>query len=201
MPEWIVGLIGVLVGFFLTTIKDWWSSRQISKKKAYYLAVRVVCVLDRFIDKCVYACEDEFVDNEQQPYMACGPIPEAPEFPEDIDWKSIDPDLSYEILNLPNKIVFAKQSIATVSQFDTPPYTDTNEKVKYEITTLGALACKLSSELRKKYKIPFRGSSPWTHDFEPCIHLCDKKNNIEKSLKKRDIIPAGWGDPEEVKKK
>lgn len=201
MPEWLIGLIGVVVGSFLTAAKDWIFSYWTTRKKAYYLAVRIVCILDRFIDRCVDASEDEFVDNETQPYMACGPIPEVPELPNDVDWKSIDANLSYEILSLSSKVEFAKQSIRDASQFDGPPYDETNEKMKYEIATLGVLACDLSSKLRKKYEIPHRDNSPWSHDFEPCLHLHEMKESIEKSLKERGELPPEWGCAIKAKRK
>lgn len=193
MPEWLIGLIGVVVGSFLTAAKDWMFSYRATKKKARYLAIRVVCVLDQFIDRCVDASIDEVVDEDRQPYYVCGPIPDITDFPDDVDWKSIEADLSYEILSLPSKIEFAKQNIRSISEFDSPPYDETNEKMKYEIATLGVLTCDLSSKLRKKYEIPHRDNSPWSHDFEPCLHLHEMKENIEKSLKKRGDLPPEWG--------
>jgi len=123
----IIGALIALAGVFISLIREWWKETQSTKKKAHYLAIRIVCILDQFITQCANATDDEYVDNKGQPYWACGPIPDIASFPDDIDWKTIDGDLRYEILSLPNKMDIAKQDIRGMSEFDIPPYDNTNE--------------------------------------------------------------------------
>ena len=210
MSESEIGFVGVIIGafiaradVFITPIIEWWKETQSTKKKAHYLAIRIVCILDQFVTQCANATEGEFVDDDGQGQSYCkyGPIPDISSFPDDIDWKTIDETLRYEILSLPNKIDLAKQHIGGISGFDSPPYDDTNEKMKYALCSLGVIACDIASKLRKNYKLPYEDEILWSNGWEPCLHLSEKKKDIEKLLKKRGEIPPEWGCSVQSRKK
>ena len=108
MTEGIWGLGGVVLGAvlttFLTLFKDWWMAAQIRKKQAHYLAVCVVCVLDKYIESCAdVACDGEGDLDEYGAYVCEVKDPQKPSYAEDIDWRSIDADLVYRILEFPKR--------------------------------------------------------------------------------------------------
>ncbi|MBM0105831.1 hypothetical protein JM946_13910 [Steroidobacter sp. S1-65] len=117
----LIGLGGVVVGAFLTPIieavKAWYASR----KHARYLAIRVVCILDQFIDACADVVADHGEEDEAGIYTY-DPLPDPPSFPDDVDWRSIDSKLMYEILSLPNKAESARRAIWNCARVTGPPY-------------------------------------------------------------------------------
>ena len=52
MTEAIFGLIGVLVGSAISWLQVYWTNKQAAKKNSKYLAIRVVCILDKFVEDC-----------------------------------------------------------------------------------------------------------------------------------------------------
>ena len=192
MPEWLIGIIGVIVGAIIAPAIEIWKGKKSTEQKAHYLTIHIVYLLEQFIDQCIEATEDIFFDDPIEPSIRCGPTPELGSFPDDVDWKSIDNELRYKILNLPSKIYTSKQYIKRASEHDSHPYDETNEKVKYETSRLGILAINIVSDLRKKYKIPQNEENPLTNGFESYAYLLQIHKDIEKKLKKRgEISPEG----------
>lgn len=108
MREALFGLVGVFVGAMLTWVREVWSDRRTRGRHARYLAIRVVCVLDRYIESCAEVVSDDGLchgqRNEQGYLVPQIPLPAPPAFPEDLDWKSIEPSLMYLILSLPSRV-------------------------------------------------------------------------------------------------
>jgi len=59
MDKAIFGLVGVVLGFSLTFMKDWWFQQKAKKKELDYLAIRVSCILDTFVDRCADVAYDD----------------------------------------------------------------------------------------------------------------------------------------------
>ena len=98
------GLVGVVVGAALPWLRDAWNN----KRNARYLAIRVVCVLDDFLDQCTdivgddgLSLEQRNADGELRPQVS---QPTGLLLPNDVDWRSIDHELMYSILALPSRI-------------------------------------------------------------------------------------------------
>lgn len=94
MLEAIFGLIGVFVGSAISWFQTFWNNKQAAAKNARYLAIRVVCILDKFLEDCIEVVKDDGLSYGQR--SAEGELrpqvntPTPPVFPEDVDWKSID---------------------------------------------------------------------------------------------------------------
>jgi hypothetical protein len=131
-------------------------------RHARYLAMRVVCVLDPFIRECVEVVHDSgLLDNEgvMEPRM---PDPMLT-FPDDVDWRSVQPDLMYRILGFPNELEIAKQAISwVVDQISGPPdYTEFFQERVIRYGKLGLAAVALADDLRRVYGIPPRDYGDW----------------------------------------
>ena len=59
MTEAIFGLIGVIVGSTISWFQTYWTNKQAAKRDAKYLAIRVVCILDKFVEDCADVVSDD----------------------------------------------------------------------------------------------------------------------------------------------
>ena len=59
MEKVLIGLLGVVLGAFLTLLKDLLNIHLTRKKRAEYLAIRVTYVLDRFFAGCGDVARDD----------------------------------------------------------------------------------------------------------------------------------------------
>ncbi|KAB2730364.1 hypothetical protein [Brucella intermedia] len=75
------------------------------RKHGQYLAARVVCALDPFVEKCPNVTADNGEPDGQQEggYVFSVQSPDLL-LPDDVDWKSIPHDLMYRILSIQNQI-------------------------------------------------------------------------------------------------
>jgi hypothetical protein len=167
MTEALLGLGGVVLGAvlttFLTLFKDWWMASQIRKKQANYLAIRVVCVLDQYIESCAHVAreDDEYIGRDQKGHFVSDiKDPEKPTYPDDIDWRSIKQDLMYRILSFPNEIDSAHQAIFKEWEFGDD--WDAFYERQYQFARLGLTAARITDELRQEYAIPRRALSEWS---------------------------------------
>lgn len=197
-PFW--ALIGVIVGSLLTTAKDVFLDLRNQKRLATYAAIRIVCVLDNFVEGCLNVAIDEG-ENRLQPhgqnereFAVEVPILEA--FSDDIDWKALDPAVSYNILSFPVKIDEANRAISFVFDMISgpPDYDEGFEERQFRYTELGLAAIAIANELRRKHGISAR-----TYDcdeWSPAKRLPDIKAKIERSraaARQRDVIASADG--------
>lgn len=173
MTEAIFGLIGVLIGSGISWLQAYWSTKQTSEKNARYLAIRVVCILDMYLESCSEVIRDDGLSYGQRTsegYLT--PQVEAPGPPiflDDVDWKSIDHELMYKILSLPTEVEAGDRIIKSTLEFASPPdFEDWFNERKFYYCQFGLIASKLSEELSTKYKVPRKIYNDWdpVKDFE-----------------------------------
>jgi hypothetical protein len=125
-------------------------------RHARYLAIRVICKLDPFVSECC-----EIAGDEGAPDASGCMTPEVDDptisFPENVDWRSIKPDLMYRLLGLANSVDDARRSIGFAWEIAGPPeYSEFYEERKIQYGELGLDALALADEIREDYKIPQR---------------------------------------------
>lgn len=142
--------------------KDRKSKEEDRTTHAVYLAVRVVCVLDKFVAGC---CEVIGDDGVYDPEGARHHEVEPPvlTLPDDVDWRSIRPELMYRVLMLPNEIENAGNTIAFVGNMVAfpPDYDEWFDERRYQYGKLGLYALDLASALRSAYDLPMADYSRW----------------------------------------
>lgn len=186
-PSWsatllpaVFGLVGVVLGSGLATLKDWWFSRRSDKRDERYLAVLVVGQLDRY----VFACSEVVMDDglcqgqpDEQGYRRSQVKP--PKFSPEalaVEWRSISTELMYEILDLPYKAELAGHIIEDASKNSFPPdLEDYFEERQLQYANLGLLAAAISAKLRTEAKLPERSVAHW----DPIAWMTERKANIE----------------------
>jgi hypothetical protein len=156
----IFGLIGVVVGALLTTVKDWWFEHRRSNKDLAYLATHVVCLFDRFVEGCIEVTRDDGLCYGQRDKDGCK-VPQvkhpAVDFSTiEVEWKSLPPKLMYEILNFPTLVQDAKSYISFVTDIEAgpPDYEEYFESSAIKFSELGLKAIEISRQLREIGQLP-----------------------------------------------
>lgn len=189
MTEAIIGFAGVLVGVVATLAKDF-VSYWIGKRKAgRYAAVRIVCVLDEYVEKCVEVVHDDGTlegqpagrtDSGEEYYSAQVDSPAPPVFAGDIDWTSISPDLMYRVLALPNLAIRTERFISAASEHAFPPDYEELFRARWEgYADLGLEALGIANELRRQFKLPLTSMEAGNHNWDAARFFRKKKEEVE----------------------
>lgn len=126
-------------------IKDW----RTKKIEGKYLAVRVVCVLDKFVEDCASTAIDSGEEDENGNSTARVSAPDPPAYPNDVNWKSIDDTLMYKLLSLPASTERAANYVQGSTENDSSPdYSEYFEARTESYARVGLEAYELSRMLR-----------------------------------------------------
>ncbi|MGB3805865.1 MAG: hypothetical protein WA936_01560, partial [Erythrobacter sp.] len=175
MSEAIIGFVGVLIGVGVTLVKDaisYWTKRRNAGR---YAAIRIVSILDLYVEQCVSVVGDDGTsegrpagrtDQGQEYLIAQVATPEPPTFPDDIDWTSINADIMYRVLALPNLAAKTERIISAANEHAFPPDFDEFFEARQEgYADLGFEALELVTVLQHKFKLPKRsigiGNPDW----------------------------------------
>ena len=111
---WIV-LVGVSAGWVLSVFTPAVTHWLTRKRRRRALALLVCPILEQFMLACQAAIEDEghYPKGTRHPSV---PMPTGPEFPADVDWTSIDPELAHRILSLQAAITRAEQELGYIAE-------------------------------------------------------------------------------------
>lgn len=191
MEAAIFGLVGVLLGAFLTVAKEWWFQRRRDRKDAEYLAIQVSCSLERYVGGCAGVVGDDGL-SEGQPdrdgfSRARVSVPKFEPELLNVEWKCLPSNLMYEVLDFPNKAEAARQSVAAVLEYSaTPPdFAEWFEERQYHYATLGIDASRLAAKLREHVGIP----APSERDWDPVDYMERDRSSIDERRKVRDNRP------------
>ncbi len=103
-------------------------------------------------------------------------------FPQDVDWKSIDPELMYKILSLPAEVEAGDRMINFTNNISNPPdHIEWFEERKFYYSQFGLFACQLSEELSIKYGIKKKQYNDWV----PFDDLKEEFNKVAVKRKNR----------------
>ncbi len=184
MTEAIFGLLGVLVGSGISWFQSYWTTNREAEKNARYLAIRVVCILDKYMEDCAAVVKDDGLCEGQRSKENCLVpqinIPAAPNYPDDVDWKSIDADLMFALLSFPAEIEDGNRIINASHLIAYPPdYQDWFDERKFYYCQFGLIANKLSNDLSEKYGIKKKIYNEWNpvEDFSNELRAVAKRRN------------------------
>lgn len=183
----VASLAGVIIGSVLTWVREIWSDSKTRARHARYLAIRVVCILDKYIETCAEVVGDDglsFGQRDEQGYLqAQVPTPPPPILPADLDWKSIDHTLMYRLLSMPNEADAANSKISSISEYvaGPPDFEEYFEERQAQYAKLGLAAFAVTQELRTRYQIPKREYGEWN----PVERLAQAKQELEEYRRKR----------------
>jgi hypothetical protein len=177
------GLLVVLIGAVLVPIIR---ERLALARDARYLAIRVVCILDRYVEDCASTAIDSGEEDEKGTSIAQVDAPPPPGYPSDVNWKSIDHSMMYKLLSLPadadRAANYVRGAAENVSGPDNGEYFEARS---HQYSLLGLQAHALTVTLRRQYGIPEIENRSW----DPVSHLGDQLKELEDLRKKRQ---AAW---------
>lgn len=171
-------------------VRDW----HIKKGEGKYLAVRVVCVLDKFVEDCASTAIDSGQEDENGYSIARVNAPNPPAYPNDVNWKSIDDTLMYQLLSLPASTERAANYVQGSKENASPPdYSEYFEARTESYATVGLQAYELSRMLRKEYKLPPMQFLAW----DPIRRMEDELKEISKrqEMRVKDLERLGLPVP------
>ncbi|MES2918983.1 MAG: hypothetical protein V4729_10255 [Pseudomonadota bacterium] len=177
MDKAVYGLIGVVLGVFLTIVKEWWFQSRKNKKEAEFLAIQIACMLDRFVAGCVAVAGDDGLCHGQPDENGYSSIQvDTPKFEPDIakvEWKSLPASLMHKALSFPNKIEVANNRISAAFEYAaTPPdYAEGFEERQLRYAELGIEASGIAKSLRSHIGLPTNAEEEW----DPLHHLTKMK--------------------------
>lgn len=177
MTEAVFGLIGVLIGSGITWYQSYYTNKHSEIKNAKYLAIRVVCILDKFIEECAEVVNDDGLCMGQKNSEGCREAqvkhPSVLLFPDEVDWTSIDHELMYKLLSFSSDIVSASKIIDFTLEISGPPdFEEWYEERIFHYATFGLHAIDLADQLSKNYAIKKKTYNDW-----------NPKNELERELK------------------
>ncbi|MFK5895259.1 MAG: hypothetical protein QM504_18755 [Pseudomonadota bacterium] len=191
--KYIFGLLGIVLGSVLSTIfsvvRELYAESRSKKKEAEYLAIRMVCIFESYMEGCASVVGDNGLYHGQTDADGFSsiqvPAPQLDIQLSDVNWKSLPPKLMYEILYFPNLIKDAQAFIdSTFEHASFPPdYSEGFEERQNQYSILGLKAAELTTKLRTKYKIPKNHISSW----DIVEYMNSEKNKIEKLRSKRAV--------------
>lgn len=159
-------------------IKD----RRTKKGEATYLAIRVVCVLDKFVEDCASTAIDDGEENEKGESIPRITAPTPPVYPTDVNWKSINNTLMYKLLALPASTERAANYVQGSEENSFPPdFSEWYEARTESYANLGLQAHEMSIQLRKLYKLPAVEFLSW----DPISRMQDELKKIVANYERR----------------
>jgi hypothetical protein len=181
------GFLGVVVGVVMPISREWLAR----SRDARYLAIRIVCILDRYVEDCASTAIDSGEEDSEGFNVARVQAPQSPIYPSDVNWKSIDRSMMYKLLSLPASADRAANYLRGVSENDGPPYDEWFGARSHQYSLLRLQAHKLTEILRKEYEIPEINDRSW----DPVSHLRDELKQVEERRKRSavawdDILPT-----------
>jgi hypothetical protein len=202
MTSAIIGLIGVIIGSLLTTLKDFLLSSIERRRHARYAAIRIVCVLDEYVNRCIAVVFDDGTSEgrpagrtEDGEYF-CEPqvsTPAPPAYPKDIDWKSILTALMYRVLSLPNRARETAEYVTASAEHAFPPgYEEIFEARQEGYAQLGLEAHRLAAAFRKAYGIPPTDEGKLNPDWDPVKSLSERLGEIKSRRLKGAEHSKSW---------
>ena len=185
MTEAIFSLIGVLIGSCIPIVKDIIESSRQRKREGSYSAIRLICILHEYANQCVDVVEDDGTihgepsgrtESGEECYFVQVRPPTPPEYPDDIEWRSLPESLMHQILGLPNKARTTDRYIDSIYEHVAgyPDYNEGFEARQEGYARLGRDALRLAEQLSKQYRIPATHKAGLVDDWDAMKFLTEK---------------------------
>lgn len=197
MSEAIWGLVGVVVGGSMTIAKDTVSAWRRSRKAGSFSAVRLVSILREYADQCIDVVGDDGTshgmpagrtESGEHYYLAQVRLPDPPNYPDEIAWRSLPNDLMFRVLSLPNRARLTDRYIEGVSEYVAfpPDYEEYFDARQEGYARLGLEAFTLAEELAEEFQFSFRVPKMFDAKWDPKAHLVEKVVEFDERRSKEE---------------
>lgn len=162
MNEVVFGFAGVLIGALIPIFYMEFSKNRDSKRKEKYLAVRIISALEDYLHHCLDVVYDEGQEDHQGVTTPSVRLPDLISYPVDIDWKSVNSKLMFDLLLLPSKAHKRNREISF--SWDIANLPDNSEVINTRVkcySEIGLEVIRLRDILCKKHGIELEKSKNW----------------------------------------
>lgn len=157
MESAVFGLIGVVLGAVLAIAKEFFIQHQKNQKDVKYLSALVSCELEQYVLRCADRVGDDGYLDEEGRTISRVKNPKFEPLALAVEWKSLPPELMYEILDFPYKADSANRSVEEAFEHACPPdYEEGFEELRFQYAILGIAASQIVSKLRVNAGFPVR---------------------------------------------
>lgn len=135
----------------------WWREQHTEQNRqrsdASYLGLRIAVILEKFAIDCVDRIGDNQMHRDSGGHAGRSytTLPELPEYPDDLAWKSIDQDLAARALTFRNELTLSDSYLSF--SWDVEPE-DAPHACSLQCGRCGHLAWEVAVEIRKRYSLP-----------------------------------------------
>lgn len=126
-------------------VLDIFRSRSGRKSRQTYLCMRIAAALEAYAINCAESLEAAEAHYGQTRMPVIHSLPDAPVYPEDVDWHSVEPDIAYRIMSFLNEREAQASAARYAEHFEGNPF-GSEEAVK----STGKKAYELANVLRSK---------------------------------------------------
>lgn len=196
MMEAVIGLVGVVVGSFITIAKDSWTTYQDRRRDGSYSAIRLICILEEYANKCTdVAGDDGYAYGRPAGRMESGEevceaqvaTPDPLNYPSDIEWRSLNEALMHRVLALPNKARSTDRYISACAEHACPPdYSEIFEPRQEGYARLALDTFDIIEELRARYDVSVESRTELGIGWDQKAHL----EGLLEKFAKRDAERA-----------
>ena len=160
--EAAIGFIGVIVGSSIVVIYQFLSERRLHIRRARYLAIAAVSILDEYMSNCDDILQEASMSLALQVRPSKAPYLSDPTFPSDLDWSVLNDQIVYDLLTLANRTATANQEISYIAQHVSGPpfYEEALQATEERYETLKLSASRLADQLRTTWNLPQRPDEP-----------------------------------------
>ncbi len=185
----LIGFAGVCVGAGIAWLREYSAGRQKKRSDGAYLAAIVGGALDSFISGCSEVVQDNG-DTDIEGYSH--PSATAPSFDPsklNVDWRTIPPNLLFDIQDLPYQLLHAEGAInAALTYAASPPeYEEFFEERQFQFAKLGIHCIEIVERLRSHAKLSPR---PKTYDWDAKAYFKSKIDKIEERRSQPNSFPT-----------
>jgi hypothetical protein len=162
------GIVTALITQLLTWLRDLHKDNKTNARMASFSALRLAVELEAFSIACADAISDTHLSESSEGHAGCAhtKIPKLSVFPEDIDWRTLDPSISAKVLTIRNEITTAQQKIDFWYEID---FDCVPNACLDQLGLLGYRAWMLAVELRKRHNIPLLDPTQLAWNIEECL--------------------------------
>ena len=138
------GIVSAVASWVVDLIK----SKYARHKAALYAAMRSAVALERYAVDCwdIFSMAEGEYDRHRD--VSPQPLPDAPSYPDDVDWKSLDPSVADEILSFANGSRIAQSQAEYARMWENNPF-DFQDAAKNR----GWRALTLAGKVRHRYHL------------------------------------------------
>lgn len=179
----IVGLSAIVGSLANAALEHFVTHRRKWKSERNYLAIRLIVVLERFSVDCAEAISQSYLAEQSKGGTGdrIGEIPTIGGFPNDADWKALDPILAERVLSFPTQLELAKHYIAGLWHTSDEDYF--YEDVQCRTASYGLDVWSLALDLRNLCKVPASNLNKSGWDFIDSLR--ETVRTVDERRKKR----------------